>query len=124
MTSTTSKSSPKSGEAQSASTNTQSDGRTSDPTADANVAARLLDHMTTAVIALDNGLKVAALNTAAEQLLGVSASKAIGRRLAQIVIIPDSLFARLREAVELGQPVNGAYRLGIHSCRLLGGPIS
>lgn len=106
MTSTTSKSSPKSGEAQSASTNAQSDGRTSDQTADANVAARLLDHMTTAVIALDNGLKVAALNTAAEQLLGVSASKAIGRRLAQIVIIPDSLFARLREAVELGQPVN------------------
>ena len=70
------------------------------------VAAILLDNMTTAVVALDSGLKVTSLNTSAEQILGISACKAIGRRLAQIVLIPDSLFARLREAVELGQPVN------------------
>lgn len=71
-----------------------------------SVSDRLLDNMTTAVIALDSALKITSLNTSAEQLLGISASKATGRRLAQIVNIPDSLFARLREAVEIGQPVN------------------
>lgn len=71
-----------------------------------DVASRLLDNMTTAVVALDSGLKITALNTAAEQLLGISANKAISRRLTQLVHIPDSLFARLREAIELGQPVN------------------
>ncbi len=69
-------------------------------------AAQLLDNMTTAIVALDNGLRITSLNSSAEQLFGISASRAIGRRLAQIVTIPDSLFARLREAVELGQPVN------------------
>jgi len=66
----------------------------------------LLDNMTTAVVALDNALKITAINTSAEQLLGTSVSRSIGRRLAQVVTIPDSLFARLRAAVELGQPVN------------------
>lgn len=66
----------------------------------------VLDNMTTAIISLDGGLKIRAINTSAEQLLGISASKAVGRRLAQMVSIPDSLFARLREAVEQGQPVN------------------
>lgn len=69
-------------------------------------AALLLDNMTASVIALDSGLKITYLNASAEQLLGVSASRAIRRRLAQIVSIPDSLFARLREALEQGQPVN------------------
>lgn len=67
---------------------------------------KLLDNMTTAVVSLNSELKITSLNTSAEQLLGVSLGKAIGRRLAQIVAIPDSLFARLREAVELGQPIN------------------
>ncbi len=79
---------------------------TIDPVSNPDSAARLLDNMSTAVVALDGGLKITALNTAAEQLLGISVGKAVGRRLTQLVHIPDSLFARLREAVESGQPVN------------------
>jgi len=71
-----------------------------------STAAKLLDNMTTAVVALDSSLKITSLNTAAEQLLGISAQKALGKRLAQAVVIPDSLFARLREALELGQPIH------------------
>jgi len=69
-------------------------------------SAVLLDNMTASVIALDSGLKITYLNASAEQLLAVSSSRALGRRLAQLVAIPDSLFTRLREALEQGQPVN------------------
>jgi len=62
--------------------------------------------MTTAVVTLDSELKITSLNTSAEQLFGVSRGKTIGRLLGQVVLIPDSFFARLREVVELGQPVN------------------
>ena len=79
---------------------------TSKAAAENRSSANLLDNMTTAVLALDGALKITSINTSAEQLLGVSAGKAIGRRLTQLVLIPDSLFARLREAFELGQPVN------------------
>jgi len=66
----------------------------------------LLDNMSTAVVALDDALTITAVNTAAEQLLGLSAHRALGRRLSQIITIPDSLFARLRQALEMDQPVN------------------
>jgi len=62
--------------------------------------------MTTAVVTLDSELKITSLNTSAEQLFGVSRGKTIGRLLGQVVLIPDSFFARLREVLELGQPVN------------------
>jgi len=71
-----------------------------------STSSRLFDNLTTAVIALDEDLKVTALNTAAEQLLGISANKALGRRLTQVASIPDSLFARLRKAIDMGQPIN------------------
>jgi len=66
----------------------------------------LLDNMTTAIVALDETLTITALNTAAEQLLGLSANRVLGKRISQVITIPDSLFARLREALELNQPVN------------------
>ncbi len=91
---------------QSSPTATSSVTNTAPAISTTGTAAILLDNMTTGIIALDSGLKITLLNASAEQLLGVSATRAAGRRLAQVVSIPDSLFARLREALEQGQPVN------------------
>jgi len=64
----------------------------------------VLDALTTAVICLDDGLRIHYLNTAAEQLLSMSASKALGLHLIHAVNIPDALIVRLREAIKTGQP--------------------
>jgi len=62
----------------------------------------LLDSLATAVLAIDSGLNVRYLNIAAEQLLSISHRKAIGQRLTRAINIPDSLFSRIREAIESG----------------------
>lgn len=60
----------------------------------------LLDALSTGVVRLDDGFRVKYLNAAAEQMLGVGARRAIGQRLTRLVTLPDTLFARLREALE------------------------
>lgn len=69
-----------------------------------SVDALLLESMSTAVLAIDDALRIRYLNSAAEQLLGMSARKAVQQRLTRAMNIPDSLFARMREALESGQP--------------------
>lgn len=64
----------------------------------------LLDALATGVIRLDDGLRVEYLNSAAEQILSLSLRKSLGQRLTRLLALPDSLFARLREAIENGQP--------------------
>jgi len=64
----------------------------------------LLDALATGVIRLDDALRVEYLNAAAEQILSISSRKSIGQRLTRVLTLPDSLFARLREAIENGQP--------------------
>lgn len=64
----------------------------------------LLDSMSTAVLAIDESVNIVYLNSAAEQLLGVSQRKATGQRLTRVLTIPDTLFARLREALGNTQP--------------------
>ena len=64
----------------------------------------VLDSLATAVLAIDHAMRIRYLNNAAEQLLGMSARKAIGQRLTRTLTIPDSLFARVRDALESGQP--------------------
>ena len=64
----------------------------------------LLDSMATAVLALDERMRITYLNGAAEQLLGISARKALDQQLPRMLTIPDTLFARLREALNNGQP--------------------
>lgn len=59
--------------------------------------------MATAVLAVDQTMRITYLNNAAEQLLGISARKVINQRLTRILTIPDTLFARLREAQLTGQ---------------------
>jgi len=64
----------------------------------------LLDQLSTAVILLDEGLRIVYLNAAAEQLLSASMRRTLGKRFIQVVNISDALLTRLREAVESGQP--------------------
>lgn len=64
----------------------------------------MLDTLTTAVMCVDDGLKVQYLNTAAEQMLGVGSRKALKERLPRVINLPDALYDRLREAIETGQP--------------------
>lgn len=63
-----------------------------------------MDSMATAVLAIDGSMRIVYLNGSAEQLLGISARRAIDQRLTRVLTIPDALFARLLEAYESGQP--------------------
>lgn len=63
----------------------------------------LLDSLATAVLAIDDGLRIRYMNNAAEQLLSTSARKAINQRLTRAMTVPDTLFARIREALTSGQ---------------------
>jgi len=64
----------------------------------------LIDSLATAVLCVDEGLRIRYLNSAAEQMLGFSSRKALQMRLTRAVNISDTLFARIREAVSTGQP--------------------
>ena len=64
----------------------------------------LLDQLSTAVVLLDQGLRIVYLNAAAEQLLSASMNRVLGKRLIQVVNISDALLNRLREALQSGQP--------------------
>jgi two-component system nitrogen regulation sensor histidine kinase GlnL len=65
---------------------------------------QLLDALTTGVVCLDDGFRVHYINSAAEQVLGVSARQSLGQRLTRLITLPDSLFTRMREAQKKGQP--------------------
>lgn len=64
----------------------------------------LLDSMATAVMAINKNMRITYMNGASEQLLGISARKALDQQLPRMLTIPDTLFARLREALSNGQP--------------------
>ena len=74
------------------------------PEANQATDTALLDSLATAVLAIDGGLRIRYMNIAAEQLLSISQRKALGQRLTGAINIPDSLFARIREAIDSGQP--------------------
>ena len=67
----------------------------------------LFDQLSTAVLAVDEELRICALNGAAEVLLSVSARKAIDRPLQQLARLPESAVARLHRALATGQPYTG-----------------
>ncbi len=64
----------------------------------------LLDSLSCSVIAIDDAMRIRYLNSSAEQLLGISARKVINQRLTRALTIPDSLFARIRDALLSGHP--------------------
>jgi len=70
-------------------------------------ATALLDALTTSIVSLDPDLRIMSMNTAAEQLLGISARRAMGGRFTRLVSVPDTLFAGLRDAFPNGQPYTG-----------------
>ena len=63
----------------------------------------LLDSLSTATVQLDAQLTVQYTNTAAEQLLGISASASLGKRIVQLIRLPYPLIERLEEAQRTGQ---------------------
>lgn len=65
---------------------------------------KLLDQLSTAVVLLDDAVRILYLNAAAEQLLSSSIQRVQGKRLIQVVNLSDALLTRLREAIESGQP--------------------
>lgn len=66
--------------------------------------SRILGHLSTAVLTCDSRLQIGLVNAAAENLLGVSAHKAIGRPFAAFVATAD-IIAALEGAHASGQPV-------------------
>ena len=64
----------------------------------------ILDSMATAVLEIDDAMRILYLNSAAEQLLGISVRKAVQQRLTRVLTIPDDLFIRLRKSLDNAQP--------------------
>ena len=64
----------------------------------------LLDSLVTAVILLDEDLRVRLVNASAESLLHISASQINGDSLDQIIIKSDDLIKSLQGALDNGQP--------------------
>ncbi|QIB65804.1 nitrogen regulation protein NR(II) [Kineobactrum salinum] len=58
----------------------------------------ILEHISTGVIALDQGLHVTAINSAAEVLLEASATRAMGAHAGQLVIRPREFLQTLEQA--------------------------
>ena len=67
-------------------------------------AAEILDHLTTAVVVLDNTLRVSYLNQAAQSLFGKSAHRALGEEVRRLFVDPAEQASALRNALETGQP--------------------
>jgi len=63
----------------------------------------LLDSLSTATVQLDAELLVQYTNIAAEQLLGVNRNASLGKHIAQLVKLPDSLIQRLEQAQSTGR---------------------
>ena len=65
-------------------------------------ADRILQGLTTAVVVVDAGLQVTDLNTAAENLLGVSRRQAAYRPVGEFFTPPDEPVALCRRALDTG----------------------
>lgn len=68
------------------------------------LSENLLDSLTTAVMVLDEDLRLVMLNSAAEGLLHVSASSVLGNPLTNLVLKAEDLVASLQQAINETQP--------------------
>lgn len=73
-------------------------------TDNAGVQRRLLDHLHTGVLLLDEDLTVRYLNPAAEMLLSTSTARAVGRPLPDYFFHDQDVRHALRECIEKGHP--------------------
>ena len=67
-------------------------------------AAEILHQLATAVVVLDDALRVTYLNQAAESLFGTSAQRAVGHAAQRLFVDLDEEAPLLRRALETGQP--------------------
>jgi two-component system nitrogen regulation sensor histidine kinase GlnL len=65
---------------------------------------QILDNMMTAVLVIDESLRIENVNSAAESLLHTSAAHAIGLPLHQLIMRADEIIPALQNALEEGQP--------------------
>ncbi|CAG7857083.1 two-component system, NtrC family, nitrogen regulation sensor histidine kinase GlnL [biofilm metagenome] len=71
-----------------------------------NVIKNLLDHLNTAVLLFDNGLKLMYVNNSAEILLADSSRHLVGTYAADLFKSSDaSLFANLQQCLSMGEPL-------------------
>jgi len=63
----------------------------------------LLDQLSTSVLLLDQKLHIVYVNAAAEQLMSASRQRTVGKRLIEIVTVPDDLITRFRDAIRHDQ---------------------
>lgn len=68
-------------------------------------AQRILDNLTTAVLAVDGDLHLTAINPAGEALLEASAKKTVGHRLTELLAPGQPLLAAIEEARASRQPL-------------------
>ncbi len=68
------------------------------------LASTLLDSLTTAVVVLDSNLRLTMLNSAAEDLLHVSASTVLNCPLTDLILRAEDLIASLQNAIAQTQP--------------------
>lgn len=72
---------------------------------DLRIAKRLLDSLSTAVLLCDTGLRLRYLNPAAESLLAVSHTRAIGAPLSEVLVeVSENTVAALQETLHSGHP--------------------
>jgi two-component system nitrogen regulation sensor histidine kinase GlnL len=69
-----------------------------------NDVRQILDSLATGIVVLDEGLRIRALNVAAENLLHTSEAKASGQPLSEFLIRSDRIIPSLRSALKNAQP--------------------
>lgn len=77
----------------------------SEPMTTVEPPQRILDNLTTAVLAVDRGLRLTAINPAGEALLEASAKKVLGHRLSELLAPRQPLLAALDEVRASRQPL-------------------
>jgi two-component system, NtrC family, nitrogen regulation sensor histidine kinase GlnL len=71
----------------------------------AHPAATVLDSLNVAVLSFDAGLRLEFLNAAAEDLLGISARRATGRHVDELLMPAAGIGTLLRECIDSGAPL-------------------
>lgn len=64
----------------------------------------LISNLSISIVYVDEALDIRLLNPSAEALLSISASKAIGENLLDLIEVPDALLLRMQQTLHSGQP--------------------
>ena len=76
----------------------------------------LMDHMSTALLILDDQLRLMQMNNAAEHLLEISGRRSKGQLMSDLIREGDEIIQVLQEALSLNQPYTARKAsFGLHS---------